>query len=368
MNSWKLPFFTVLLSLITLIACEGPAGPQGLRGEDGQDGQGGPQGQAGPSARILNFTLQDQLKEAQIEADGLITSPILENTSYIWRAVFDTTIFEIALADTEVVFMYADLPGIGFTQLPLNIDFTRDPQSGNQRIAKLTNQLDDYSYQTQSFDLPNDPPAVSFGNPSKQVYGKAIFDGVQWNAILTFTLTDNQNVLNIRSVVNSSLGLDPDAPYAQALLNNDGVQLFPLDSNLSNSHRDDSISTDINGEFIYEASSNQLSELKDSLGADLDSVFHNNFWGLYRTANPNLPFVGFSLLKNPTQVNLQLFSQWGADSIRVTGRIEGLNEGDDITAYVNEIPINIRVIIVSGSAAGKRSNRIPYQQLMELIQ
>ena len=351
-------FFLILLMAL-MAACEGPAGPQGPQGNDGTQG---PQGETGPGARIINISLGDFIEDAKLSTQSMYTinTPEPDTAAFEWAAVFDTTLSQVAVADTEVVFVYADLPELGFTQLPINIEYQ------SQRIDQFNDQPDSYNYQTQSFFTPFsfDLPASSLGMASKEVYGAIILsdDFSNTEASMTLTFTENYSELNVRTLVNSGFGLDSDTQYEQALATS-GFR-FQLDSDISNSTRDDFITTDANGEFVYDVGTDQLSALKDTLDSNLDAAFKTGIlWALFAAPDADsLVGSGAQLLKNPFQRNLELVSQWSADSIRVTGYMSGLNIGNDPTAYVNTFPIDIRIIIIGGNSVGKRT-RIPYEEV-----
>jgi hypothetical protein len=356
----------ILSSVFILSSCEGPAGSQGPQGEDGQDGQEGPQGQAGPGARIINFTLQDHLEEAKINAGAIINSPETDTGSFEWAAVFDTTLTQVAIADSEVVFIYANLPGVGFSQLPLSIDY-----SGDEQINNFSDEPSNYSYSQQSFNMDAfalSPPATLFGDLSTSVYGTLIGSFLNPSGILTFAVNENGTKLDARATITSQLGLSANTEYLQVLVNDNNGEIirFPLDSDISNAELDEYIMTDVNGEFIYEGATDQLASLKDTLGIDLNDIF-GLFWGLF-TADSDSLVGSISLIKNPIFRNVQLYSQWNSDSIHVTGYMEGVNLGNDPTAYINNFPVDIRIVIVSGNPVSKRRTRIPYDELMQLIQ
>lgn len=351
-NPIRFTLLGIVIVMFGISGCEGPAGPQG---EQGNEGQQGPQGETGPGARTVNLSLEDHVLEAALEPAIIISSPTADTGAYFWAAIMDTTIQQVAVADTEFVLVYANLPGVGFTQLPLNASY----QSG--RLTDLTDQPENYSFGSQSFFIPTsmDIPAASFGTASTEVWS-AVFGPDAGYVQLTFT--GDKSELAVRTLVGSSFGLDPDTQYGQELRSSEGAR-FPLDSDLSTPEREDFLTTDGNGEFIYEASTSQLTSLKDSLSQDLDLASDN--WGLFPSGD-YMNYSGASLVKNPVERHVQLVSQWSTDSIRITGYMSGSNFGNDLTAYVNTFPLEIRVAIVSGDIL-ENSSDISYKQIEPLI-
>lgn len=338
--------------------CEGPAGPQGPQGAQGEKGDEGEQGREGPGARIINLSLGGQVIESGLEPAATVPSPAADTSAYFWAAIMDTTLKQVAVADTEFVLVYANLPEVGFTQLPINASYQA------QRLTGLTNQPDNYNYGSGSFFLAPSysTPVTFFGDSSTEVWG-TLFGPDEGYVTLTFA--GDKSELSVRTVVNSGVGLNPDTPYGQELRAGDGTR-FPLDSDLSTPEREDFITTDGSGEFLYGESSTQLGALKDSLGEDLDLAMAN--LGLFPSGNYT-DYTGAGLQLNPVERNVQMVSQWSADSIRVTAYMEGINYGNDPTAYVTPFPLDIKVVIIGGSIIGKAGitdGNVPYSKIHSL--
>lgn len=348
------------LSLPFLGSCEGPQGPAGPAGPQGETGPEGPQGDQGPGARVINLELESFLNKTRIgNFSTYVTGTESEETH--WVALYDTALTSVDITESEFVFVYAKTNRVGFKQLPLKIDFV-DRQHISLDELTVSNDLSNYDALNHQFETTNAysrQPAPSLGNSSKHVYG-----GILGNeSYVMITTTNNNSSIQIRTYNPPGSGFDASTTYPQVLYNDDVTDSFPFDNDITNSAEDTYPSTDSNRELDYRQQTDQVSAIKNILGDDLDLV-GNQYQILNESTGRDVRQR--YLRKNPVNRNLQITTEWNSDSIYVTGMIEGRNIGNDPTAYVNEYPVDIKIVIVSGENQ-KMKKRIPYEEMKELI-